>query len=181
MPTIDNGQFRELNGPAPVFPGKTNYWVIVAPRSSVPASRVVSECWDRLDPPFGASNIRAIDEFDAPPRGKLVSHVQPSMKLDGYRWITIQFDVSHDAPESVEWPWDLGTFDTRPWSEPFSGLWAVFQPGQIVNVPSGWDEMTDNLERTGSDVADDLKTVGLPALAFGAGALAFVILRMLTK
>lgn len=195
MSRLSNVEFRELNGDAPLFTGKANYWVIVvrdvALRDDLDnqalADAAVRKWWGDNMSPIAAPELRALGAFkaDGVPKGKRYAIVQPQpMKWDpalGYVFVALTWD--HEGPESaVEWPWDTGAIDwANDWEKPYSGLIAVYQPGSIVEIPSTidgaiWalgataDQVSDDAADAAGDVADAAKGLLVPlAVAAVAG------------
>lgn len=179
MSRLSNVEFRELNGDAPLFTGKANYWVIAVRDVELQANlddqeladAAVRKWWSQNMSPIAAPELRAIGAFKAEgiPRGKRYAVVQPQpMKWDPkLGWVFVALTWDHTGPESaVEWPWDTGTISwANDWETPYSGLVAVYQPGSIVEVPDAIDNAAWALGATADQVAEDAAETAKSILA----------------
>lgn len=148
--TINDSEFRNLNGDAPMYPGKSNYWVVAVkspdlvqdPTNEALANELVWRWWSDSIEFVAGKNLRAIGVY-APnviPQGRIMQTVQPvPQDLDPrvYVYLGLTWDHNEDGRTSYPWPWRIPLLGS--WQRPYSGLIAVYQPGPIVEVPDAID------------------------------------------
>jgi hypothetical protein len=200
MSRLSNVEFRELNGEAPLFPGKANYISVMVREPALRANLKDEDLaldagrkwWSRNMPGVAPKEFRVLGAYAEPPRGKTDARVQPDYKPDvqkfGYVWLALTWDHLADGKQAIAWPWDTGDIEfLNDWEEPYGGLWQVFQPGASVHVPGPVENVLWALGATGDQIADDAAEAGekakdalgsllVPlAVAFG-GVAAFLLL-----
>lgn len=170
MAQISNDQFRELNAPVTLYPGKINHWVIVLRRGDIAgrlesdgegaalglADEAVNDWWRQVIGPQDYADMRATGVMAAEglPVGQRLQHVQP-WPIDfatGYVYVSFEFEPK--GKTELPWPWQIPTFGS--WSSPISGLIATYRPHQVIDVP----DQLDAIEHTWEDVKDDAAKVG---------------------
>lgn len=183
MATIVNDTFRELNGTAEIFPGKANYWVIVARRPDLlempegerreAAEQVVSDFMRRLMIP--TSELRVLDVWKAGgvPTGRRYGLVQPQPMAypEGSVFISLTWDAENQDRTSVPWPW---VWRGSTWQDVQEGLVSIHQPGSIVDVPGPLDNAAHAAGATADQMRDELPKLASTALvwvAIGAASL----------
>jgi hypothetical protein len=183
MAKISNDQFKILNGTAPVYPGKANYWVIVMRNPALAKSRNLEDAtksvraWWSNYMSLAAPELRADVVLD--PKGlpaKRTSHVQP-WPIDfgsDYVYVGITWDAPESSPNEVEWPWSFAT----TWDSPFTGLIATIKPENVVHVPDTIDNVIWTLDQTASDIADDASKLGSGVMAIAGAALVIALVSL---
>jgi hypothetical protein len=177
MATIDNTTFRALNGDAEIFPGKANYWVIVARRSDLlegtneerltAADQVVADFMRRLVIP--TPELRALDAWkaDGVPTGRRYGLVQPQPMTypEGSVFISLTWDAKNPDRTSVPWPW---VWRGSSWQDVQEGLVSIHQPGSIVDVPGPLDNAVHAAGTTAAQMRDELPKLASTALVWVA-------------
>lgn len=181
MVTIDNDTFRELNGNALVYPGKANYWVIVARRADLlkmPESKRLEEA-NQVAADFmhqatllATPELRALDVWpaDGVPKGKRYGLVQPQPMVypEGCVYVSLTWDAPEDSVKEIPWPWLSGLTGDGDWQDVWQGLVAVFQPGAVVTVPSALDNAVYAAQQTVEQAAGELPKIGKDMLLWAA-------------
>lgn len=177
--TISDAEFRALNGNAPMYPGKANYWVVVVksqdlladPTNEKLANELVWKWWSDSLEFVAGKNLRAIGVYPANvvPKGRIVETVQPvPQDLDPHQYVylALTWDHNDDGRTDYPWPWRVPLLGS--WQRPYSGLVAVYQPGPIVEVPSAIDgaiwAASQALEQTADRAVDMARGWALPLM-----------------
>lgn len=177
--TISDAEFRALNGNAPMYPGKANYWVVVVkspdlladPTNEKLANELAWKWWSDSLEFVAGKNLRAIGVYPANtvPKGRIVETVQPvpqDLDSNQYVYLAITWDHNDDGRTSYPWPWRIPLLGS--WQRPYSGLVAVYQPGPIVEVPTAIDNAiwaaSQALEQTADRAVDMARGWALPVM-----------------
>ncbi len=178
MATIDTTTFKALNGEAPLYPGKANYWVIVAKRPDLLKGSESERLEAAKEAAAGllrrsgvyARNLRALDVWPAAgvPTGTRYALVQPQPMAypEGSVYVSITWDAPEGSAKEVAWPWEHSL--TGGWQDVYLGLVSVHRPSSTVDVPGPLDNAAHAAGATVDQMRDEIPELATTAMIWVA-------------